>query len=467
MSNYQCSRFCAPKAAGPAPLAAAERQQEERTSNATVAVPASRLQQHLPEVLTSRNVKYRLPAATNLKSAFTDKTLNIPENVVKSRVTALLERMAIEKRLKSKDPVPVIVGKIFPAPGVMDEKEFNNAVDPKDASEVYQAIAESHTRVKDPDKPKLQAAIADTITLVKQCEADNANLKDVFGSMDAVAKKNYGGIATALDNLSKNMNAKVTADYNLDNDEIGLGGYALHNTQQVHLLLKVAQVKDMAKTKITLIHEGAHLADPSIIDQGYYGSDGFEAKDEAIKVANAAHYEEIPRRKLGTSKFPKTFQPGVLSSGAKVTRADTVKTSAGEYMRMAWDTAVDVFLLLRDVRQHYLAGDRKPFKDNEAVLKDISKQEDLTIHEQTAGNEIVTTLDLTVAESIAHGFHAMSKEIKNISFPASPGVLTDDQIRDQMVAQAAANLNLLMRNPARDKNLGDWMVKNYKNIPSI
>ncbi|MBV8255968.1 MAG: hypothetical protein JO154_25460 [Chitinophaga sp.] len=468
MNNFHCSRFCTPKASGPAPLPAAEQEQrEERTSNATVAIPASRLQQHLPAVLTSRNVKYRLPAATNLKSAFTDKTLNIPENVIKSRVTALLERMAEEKRLKSKDPVPVIVNKIFPSPGVMDENEFNKAVDPKDSSEVYKSIAESKTRVKDPDKPKLQAVIADTIKLAKQCEAESAGLKDVFGSMDAVAKKNYNGIATALGTLAKNMNTKITSDYNLDTDEVGLGGYALHDSQEVHLLLRIAQVKDEAKTKVTLIHEGAHLADPNVIDQGYYGSDGFEAKPEAIKIANAAHYEEIPRRKLGTSSFPGPFQPGVLKSGAKVTRADTVKNNAGEQMRMAWDAAVDVFLLLRDVRQHYLAGDRKPFKDNEAVLKDISKHEDLTIHEQTAGNEIVTTLDLTVAESIAHGYQAMMSEIEHISFPSKPGVLTDDQIRDQMVAQAEAKLNLLMRNPARDKTLTDWMVKNYKNIPSI
>lgn len=421
--------------------------------------------------LSHPGVRFRVPEFKRVKSAYTDKDLKIPEAVIKARVTQLLERMAKEKRLKSKDSVPTIIAKIFPSPGKMDETEFENAIDVSDRSKIYISVTDADTKVQTVDKPKLQSAMKDAAADVKSVEGDAAGLKQVFGAKDTNAKSNYAAARKVLEDLAASaakVDAEVTTDYNLDDPEVGLGGWASFSSKKMHLLLGVAQVKNPKETKATLIHEAAHFANGSVDDHVYYADPGFFELDEATKVNNAAHYEELPRRISGTSKFDKkTFTPGVTPSGGAVTKEDKVRAATDLYLRKAWDAGVDTHTFIRGVRREYQAGNNKPFSDNKALILEISKLMDLTIHEQAAGKAMVTTLDVTLSESISRSVSIVKDNAPSVPFPNPVGTLTDIQLRDKIVADAVTMSNVLLKDATRDKALLDWLEAHYRILPSV
>ena len=417
--------------------------------------------------LADPDVRFRLPTFDKVKAAYTDKDLKIPEAVIKTRVAELLGRMEREHRLKSKDPVPTIIAKIFPGPGLIDEVEFDKAIDVSDRTKIYGAVADADTQVKPGDKPKLKAAMQEAADLIQKVEANAVGLTQVFGAQAALAKANYEKARRALIDVSRHMDTHLTTDYNLDDPEVGLGGWADFKSQNMHLLLRVARVADLNETKATVIHEASHLANPSVDDHIYYGEPGFFELDDATKVANAAHYEELPRREMATSSFDKkTFTPGVNSKGAPVTREELVKAAVNLYMRKAWDAGVDTHTFIREVRRRYETGDTRPFADHRALILEISKLMDLTVHEQAAGKAIVTTLDVTLSESISRGIGLVKELSERMPFPAVGG-LTDVQLRDQIVAAAVSRYGNLLRDPVKDKALLDWMVAHYRLLPGI
>lgn len=453
---------------GSIPVAGHDREDPGRPgTGATVELPLRGVVHPVAEALARPDVRFRLPTFNRLKDAYTDKALSIPESVIKDRVAQLLGRMQKEGRLKTKDDVPTIIGKIFPSPGTINETEFNNAVDVKERSVIYQSVLEANTTVTKADTPKLRTAMSDADKLIEAAEKDAAELTAVFGSKDADAKANYGKARKAIDEVSKDMATHITTDYNLDDPEVFLGGWASFGARHMHLLAGIVQVTDPIETKATIIHEASHLADSSIDDHGYYGTPGFEAMSEADKLGNAGHYEEIPRRIMKKSSFVGvTFTPGVKKGGAKVTREDQVNRSASEYLRQAWDAAVDTHTLIRGVRKAKLSGDDKPFTNNKVVLLELSKLMDLTIHEQTLKNAVVTDLDVTLSESIAHGVGVVGQLADSIPFPNPVGALTDTELRDKIVAAAAAKYGRLLKNATRDKALLDWFVAHYRKVPS-
>lgn len=417
------------------------------------------------------DVRFRLPEFARIKAAFEDPDLKIPEAVIKDRVAKLLSRMQADKRLKTTDDVPTIIAKVFPSPGVIDETAFNAAVDTSDKEVIYKDIMDAFTKVKTPDKAKLKKAIDDSIALISVVEGNSAGLKEVFGSKDADAKTIYGKARQALKDTKANMDTAISTDYNLDDPEVGLGGWASHGARHMHLVLDVVKVTDDKDAQITLIHEAAHLAHPNVDDKGYYPPstppDVFLAADEATKISNAAHFEELPRRELGTAQFAgKTFTPGVSASGGAVTREDTVRGTVTEHFRKAWDAAVDTHTFMRGVRISYLNGSKKPFIDNKTIIMEISKLEDLTIHTQAPGQEIVTTLDITLTESIARSMGILGSMAKSTPFPI-PGALTDTELRDQMIDATISKFDNLLKDATRDRALVDWMVAHYRSLPSV
>ena len=430
-----------------------------------ILVPA---QQHrAATLLDAPGVRARMPTFADLKAAYTDKKLNIPESVVRNAVTQLLGRMAKEGRLTSKDPVASIVAAIFPGPGLIVEAEFNKALDTADRTKVYQSVLDANTTVQTADKASLKALMKDAGDLMSQVEGDAVGLKAVFGTKDAVAKARYASARAALAVVAGDLDKHVTTDYNLDDPEVFMGGWAQNATQMMHLIVGVVKGTDPARSKTTLVHEASHLGDSAVEDFGYYASPAFEAMTDAEKVDNAAHYEELPRRILGTSSYPgHVFVAGTVKGGGTVTRKDTVGRIAREHLRRAWDATVDAHSLLREVRKARLSkNDRAPFKANKALILEISHVCDLTVHRQRATAAQVTPLDVTLMESVARAMNLIGRGVSGEPLPAGP--LSDQAAADAMVAEATKKYGELLHDPARDKALVDWFAAHYHVIPVV
>ncbi|MEU8611202.1 hypothetical protein AB0C29_24775, partial [Actinoplanes sp. NPDC048791] len=416
-------------------------------------------------MLAASDVRARMPGFADLKAAYTDKKLRIPEAVIKTAVTQLLDRMAKEKRLRSKDAAATIVAMIFPAPGVISEAAFNKALDPADRTQIYKTVLDAHTTVKKADRATLKVLMKDAGDLMRTAEGDAAGLKAVFGSQDAVAKARYAAGRAALATAAGDLDKHVTTDYNLDDPETFLGGWAQHSTQLMHLLVGIVQGKDPAESKSTLVHEAAHLGHGSVDDLGYYGTAAFEAMDEAAKVGNAAHYEELPRRSLGTSSFAgHTFTPGVKKGGAAVTRTDIVRKIAGDHVQHAWDAASDAHMWLRGVRKAWVTKkDKAPFTADKALILELSKLCDLTVHHQAVAHARITTLDITIIESVVRAMGIIGSLVDSEPLPGGP--LSDKGAADVMVAEATKKYGRLLHDPARDKALVDWLAAHFRTLP--
>jgi hypothetical protein len=421
--------------------------------------------------LARSDVRGRVPTFADLKAVYKDKDLRVPASVVKTAVAQLLGRMAREKRLKSKDSVATIVARIFPAPGVISESEFVKAIDVADRTAIYRSVLDADTTVKKVDRAKLRAAMKSSADLIRSVEGDDVGLKAVFGSKAPVAKANYARARAALAEVSRDMATKVSTDYNLDDPEVSLGGWASHGARHIHLLVEIVRVIDAKESKVTLIHEAAHLADPGVDDQGYYGTPNFEALGEDVKAGNAGHYEELPRRKLGTSSYAGlTFTPGVLKGGGAVTWEDTIRREASEYLRKAWDAAVDTHTWLRGVRKAFLRRDRRPFEDQRALILEVSQLMDLTVHRQAPAKARITPLDVTLTESIARGVMLVGTlaEREPVEHPYGPWLdLKDEDVaaRHGLIDGAVARYGQLLGDAARDRALLDWLVAHYRSLP--
>ena len=418
----------------------------------------------LAEQLARHDVHARMPNFTDLKAAYTSKKLGIPESVIKEKVAQLLGRMQREKRLRSSDPIPTIVAKIFPGPGQISEKEFTTALDVSDRTVIYQTVLDAETTVKKADRAKLAAAMKDARDLIGKVEGDSAGLTAVFGAKATLAKTRYAAAKAALVDAAAHMDRMVSTDYNLDDPEMGLGGWAVPG--HMHLLVDIVKVVDPAETKSTLIHEAAHQADGSVVDLGYYASPGFEGMTEDEKINNAAHFEELPRRILGKSRFPThTFTPGAKVGGGALTADDIIHRVASEKMRKAWDAAADAFMFLRGVRKAMLRGDKTPFTDHDAMINQISQVADLTIHQQKIASARVTSLDVTLIESIARATSLIGGLTDAETVPSGP--YTHQGAADVMIDAAAARYGRLLGDPVKDRAVINWFFTHYKGIPVL
>jgi hypothetical protein len=438
----------------------------------TVRLPAMPGVEHpVAASLARSDVRGRLPTFADLRAVYQNKDLAVPASVIKTAVAQLLGRMAREKRLKSTDSVPTIVARIFPAAGVISEAEFNKAIDVADRTAIYRSVLDADTTVKKADRAKLKTAMKASADLIRSVEGDDVGLKAVFGAKAPVAKANYARARAALAEVSRDMDSKVSTDYNLDDPEVSLGGWASHGARHMHLLVEIVKVIDAKESKITLIHEASHLADASVDDHGYYGTPNFEALDEDVKVGNAGHYEELPRRKLGTSSYAGlTFTPGVLKGGGAVTWEDTIKRNASEYLRKAWDAAVDTHTWLRGVRKAFLRKDRRPFEDQRALILEVSQLMELTVHRQAAAKARITPLDVTLTESIARGVMLVGSlaEREPVERPYGPWLDPKDEdiaAKHILIDNAVTKYGQLLGDTKRDHDLLDWLVAHYRSLP--
>jgi hypothetical protein len=405
---------------------------------------------------TASAVRFRVPAPDELKRLYSGGT--VPQAVVEDAVRRALKRMDADIALRT--GADDVMSKLFPKPGVFDETAWAGVLG-TDTDDVYKSVADAETQLKPADKTRLQDVAREAADEIDKAMADDAGLKDVFGTQAALAKARYGQAKAALKAAMANADTAIDTDYNRDDDQVGLGGWARHDIQHIHLTGDVAEVKDRTEAIITLIHESAHLASPDVDDLGYYKSPGFEAMTDAKKVCNAAHYEELPARSLGVSKFVgKVFTPGVKASGGKVTFEDEVRRVASEYLRKAWDAAVDAHGFVRETAKEIIKNPgAKTFDKKKKSLLEVSKMEHLTIHEQQPSPSTVTTLDAILSEGVAHATVRIQGKLKKQSMPATKN---KKAAADALINGAINDYGELLGSAAEDRKLMDWLVKHYR-----
>lgn len=462
-----------PSAPAPDGILAMQRRAGNQAVTAALAPAGGTIEMRVPArdhrtvaMMHAADVRARLPTFADLRAAMTDPKLRIPEDVIKTAVTQLLGRMAGENRLKSKDPVATIVTKIFPGPGRINEAEFNNAVDPADRTQIYQTVLDANTTVKTVDQARLKTLMTDAWDLMNKAGADVAGCTAVFGTQAAEARARYTSGRNALAAVAADLDKHVTTDYNLDDEETFLGGWANFNAKHMHLLIGVVKGIDPKDSKITLIHESSHLGNGAVDDLGYYGTPGFEAMTDTEKVNNAAHYEELPRRALGISSYPGiTFTPGTLSGGGAVTDLDRIRKIASDYMQKAWDAASDAHMWLRGVRKVWLTKkDTAPFTAEKPLILELSRLSDMTVHHQDPAHAQITTLDVTIIESVVRAMGLISGNVGGEPLPVGP--YTDQGAAHVMVEEATKKYGQLLGDPTRDMALVDWLSTHFRMLPA-
>lgn len=405
---------------------------------------------------TAHGVRFRVPAPDELKRLYSGGV--IPQSVVEDSVRRALKRMDADLGLRT--GADDVMSKLFPGGGKFDETAWAGVLG-TDKRDVYTSVLDAETKLKAADKTKLEDAARLAAIEIDKAIADDAGLKEVFGTQAALAKTRYGQAKLALKAAIANSDTAIDTDYNRDDPQVGLGGWARHDIQHIHLTGDVAEVKDLNQSIITLIHEAAHLAASDIDDLGYYKSPGFEAMSDAQKVCNAAHYEELPARSLGVSAFVgKTFTPGVKASGGKVTFEDEVRRVASEYLRKAWDAAVDAHQFVRETAKEIINNPAaKPFDKHKKGLLEVSKMEHLTIHQQVPKPSTVTTLDAVLSEGVAHGTKRIQGKLKSQTVPATKN---KKKAADALIDGAINDYGEMLGSPADDRKLMDWLVKHYR-----
>ena len=420
------------------------------------------------------DARWRVPPSADLQAMLAAGTVD--EAVVRSCVRRLLDRMNREGRLRVTLPVPlidpigVVMDEIFPTPGTLDQEAYNRYIDPADRTMVYYSVREASTTPRAADRADLRSAMLSAATTAQSVTTDEAGLRAVFGPTEwANARTNYGLIHDRLRAVSADIENRITTDYNLDAQEIFLGGWARFSSQHIHLLSSVVADPLTADSKVILLHEAAHLAAPSINDYVYYGTTGFEAADHATKINNAAHYEELPRRVWCVSRYPdQTFTPGISSSGAPLTTEEQIRGGGVEYYRRAWTDAVRFDLFIKRCRRDQLNGTILSGSEVTRLLQ-VSQLMDLTLHEQQSRPPDITRLDVTTSESIVRAMRMAGNHIGSLTnvMPMGPFLSTADEIAagvNLAVDAAMVAYGGMLGDATRDRQLTDWLHSHYGSV---
>jgi hypothetical protein len=422
----------------------------------SLAVATARLRAARQEMLRRAPPQrhYRLPTPSELKSLATGGLL--PPATVEEAVKTALRRMDADWDLRTS--ADDVMKKLFPKPGVFDETAWPTVLGTSQRT-VYQSVADAEAKLRPGDLAKLKDVAQEAADTIDKCVGDDAGLASVFGKQAKTAKARYTKAKAALLQAIANSDKAIDTDYNRDDPQVGLGGWANFGSQHIHLTGDVAEVKDRDESIITLIHEAAHLAHNDVDDRGYYGSDGFEAMSESDKVGNAAHYEELPRRLLGKSRYATvTFTPGQTSGGKALTFEDHVRREASEYLRKAWDRAVDVHQFVRNTARD-IVGNAKVFDARTVRLLEISKMEHLTIHLQQPKPSTVTVLDAVLSEGVARG---TAKIMRLGPKQAMPTTTDRAAAVSQLIDSAIAAYGALLGDRSEERKLMDWLAAGYR-----
>jgi hypothetical protein len=357
------------------------------------------------------DLKYRLPSSGSITSAVDDPLKTVPISVIRDSINVMLIRMEREKRLPQKKTAAEILNDIFPGPKTFDKAKFESYFDEKDQSIIYGNAKAADSPVKDEESSKLKSFIEWAIKILRVSQGMGKSMIRVFGSKTNKAKAIYkkaGDVLQKIISSKSAMEAGISTDYNRDDPEVGMGGWANFAKQKMHLDPDIVKATDSKETLITLIHESTHLADSDVDDNGIYypGStpkDTFTSLDEDAKITTASFFEEFPRRWLGKSVYDNehTFTPGKTIGGGTPSLASQAKSVASAYYTNVWDRAVDIFTFLRNTKVKMDKGDRTLFDKFDTEILKASQKMGLTIHQQTTATKTINSLDVILAEGIA------------------------------------------------------------------
>ena len=333
----------------------------------------------------------------------------------------------------------------------------------------------------------------------------DAHVGQVFGAANvAEAKARYAKARTQLNTL--HAAGAIVTDRSGYNAEVQLGG--LTNNARLSLAPQNIDSPTSRESIVTCIHESMHAGNPGVVgDDGPYihREAEFVRASEAVKLANAAHFEVVPRRMLGMGKagfaYPgKAFTPGVLAPAAAAPAPAppvapapapapagpaapvvSVKQQAVDaaYMmwKEAWTTALNLHNLFlrnhlhpadwtKDVQAEFTLGVSTKFTD---ALQFWSKVEGLTIHNRVHINpasadpstQPVTQIDVALSEAVvrrlAHGMSAApeTEAAANALEATAPAAEvaaanTVAKERDLLIKLVARDIDTVTGNEVRD-----------------
>jgi hypothetical protein len=487
---------------GSMPSAVDAAKQAGRSGLIPVAQAASRFAAAKQRSLTGGHsasaLRFRVPTGADMTKLWNSHTLS--EDVFKDRVKTALKRMWTELPLDPRDSTPEqLTARIFPSPGNFDQAAFESIVSMTNQGDVYQSVAEAETKIHADEKPRFLKAIDASVETIGLAKENDKEMTKVFGTKKNTAKANYTKAQSALKKLKGKLDKNVSTDYNADDRETGLGGWADFGSQTAHFEPDVVKVANVEESEATIIHESSHLSNKTVDDKGYYGNPTYASAPEEVKVTNAAHYEEVPRRLLLHSIYRDkdhpgeflTFVPGQSAGGGEVTFEQKARGEAKEYLRKAWDAAVDVDQLVRGVRKGEVVSGKNGLGKDWAKLMEISKVMGLTLHEQTGGHLEVNPLDMVLVEGVPHGVTQLDGALRQtkVLYPvgmvhvprseqagtgeeehdAPPGqrreLLDPETVGKMMVEETAKRATgHLSSTPENDMKVLQWLVDHYRQV---
>lgn len=359
-----------------------------------------------------------------------------------SEIKKRLEILFANMRRREKIPPDTDVNSFFVLGGdgkyhfesVKYKELFKESSEDKD--KIYFNPADAQTAFKGTELEKLKNVFDNAKIVVGNTLSDKGKIEKVFRSKKEDACNNYTEIDKKIGEfkLQADNATKIHTDYNGDDAEIGIGGYANFVNQYVHFNRMVAN--DTSGAKTIVIHEFAHLSRASIRDFGYVGSPGFDSMEDDVKVNNAAHYEIVPGWILGSSIYgavrdfipmsEKTTGKAETVPSVKVDAKTAGKRKASEFLRKAWAKALNIVSRLR-----FYNMNPSEMKDRAlSVCLDISEKLGLTVHLKKS-NEEVTVLDIVLMEDMGHSIAEWMTILPKMEYPdmeSGSELPTDDHV---------------------------------------
>ena len=294
----------------------------------------------------------------------------------------------------------------------------------------------------------------------------DADIRQVFGAANvARAKRRYAAARLWMNRLHRD--GKIVTDRSGYSEEVGLGGLTGFQSQ-LSISADTWDFPTADESVVTMIHEAMHAGNDDVDDKGYIDQPSFKELPAADKLANAAHYEVVPRRILDAAyAFPnETFVPAGI--GPALTPRQQAIRGASETFREAWTLGLNVHMLFVDLirrpREWNTFEIRRRLDGVRAgltwadTLPFWSKVMKLTIHERSAINPAgsdpskmpVTAIDVALSEGVIRKLsQAMNavprKEVDATAFLAANATVAELAAATTVDAERDLLMKLVLR----------------------